>query len=186
MTEPPASPTAPPPRVPEPDAQPNFRSFGLQTYLWSNRDRYTDDALANAARAAGYTEDEIASAARIVATRRADDLAVRPVKARARRYVLAAYAITFLVFAVAFLRPTGVQPNLYYYRGAGPIALAVLGFMLVISVLLALAWVAGQHPKAERAEAAFGVMLALPFVLLVIVAGLCVATTGSLIFAPAA
>jgi len=167
--------------APARDPSSQWRGLELENYLWSNRDRFTAEALAHAARSAGYTDEEIGAAANNVERRRV----VEPVKARARRYVVTGYAITFLVFAVAFLRPSNTQAA-YYYRGSGPIALGILGSMLVITLLLALAWVGGQHPRAERAEAALGVMLAVPFVLLILVAGLCVATTGPLIFAPAA
>jgi hypothetical protein len=156
----------------------------VREYLWVNRDRFTEEALASAAQAAGYTADEISTAARSVAKRRADEAAAKPVRARARRYVLAAYGITFLVFAIAFLRPTG--PDNSYYRGFGPVALGVLGFTMLIALLLGLVWIGGRRPSADRAEGALGVMLAVPFVLLIVVAGLCVATTGSLIFGPAA
>jgi len=181
MTEQPARPTAPPPREAS-DVQTGFRQLSLETYLWSNRDKYTEAALASAAEAAGYAPEEVAAAAQVVATRRADEAAARPVRARARRYVLVAYGLTWLIFAFLFLRPE--PPDSGFYRGSGPAALGVLAFMLFITLLLALAWVGRGRPSAAQAEGALGVMLAVPFVLLVIVAGLCVTTTRPLIFGP--
>ena len=175
---------APAPRRGDSGFDASFRPQILHEYFWSYRDRFTEAALAASAQTSGYTPDEIAAAITSVARRRADEAAAKPVRARARRYVLAAYAITFVLFAIAFLRPSA--PESGYLRGIGPIALGILGFTMVIALLLGLAWVRSRRPPAERAESALGLMLAVPFVLLVLVAGLCVATTGPLIFAPAA
>jgi len=184
MTDPSTPAGAPAPRRGDSGFDASFRPQILHEYFWSNRDRFTEAALAAAAQSSGYTPDEIATAIASVVRRRADEAAARPVKARARRYVLAAYGITFVVFAFALLRPTA--PDNSYYRGFGPVALGILGFTMLVALLLGLAWVGGRRPSAERAEGALGVMLAVPFVLLVVVAGLCVVTTGPLIFAPAA
>jgi hypothetical protein len=184
MTDPSTPTGAPAPRRADSGFDASFRPQILHEYFWSNRDRFTEAALAAAAQASGYTSDEIAAAIASVARRRADEAAAKPVRARARQYVLTAYAITFLVFAVALLRPSA--PESGYLRGIGPIALGILGFTMLIALVLGLAWVRSRRPAAERAENALGLMLAVPFVLLVLVAGLCVATTGPLIFAPAA
>jgi hypothetical protein len=156
----------------------------LTAYFWSNRDRFTEAALSSAAQAAGYSPDEIATAARYVVGRRADEAAAKPVKARARRFVLAGYGVTFLVFAAGFLRPSA--PENTYLRGAGPLALGILGITMLAALLIGLLWIALRRPAADQAEGALGVMLVVPFVLLVVVAGLCVATTSPLIFAPTA
>jgi len=184
MTDPSAPPGAPAPRRGDTGFDASFRPQILHEHFWSNRDRFTEVALAAAAQSSGYTPDEIATAIASVVKRRADEAAAKPVKARARRYVLAAYGITFLVFAFAFMRPT--SPDSSYSHGFAPVALGVLGFTMLIALLIGLAWVGARHPSAERAEGALGVMLAVPFVLLVVVAGLCLVTTGPMIFAPAA
>jgi hypothetical protein len=57
---------------------------------------------------------------------------------------------------------------------------------MLAALLIGLLWIALRRPAADQAEGALGVMLVVPFVLLVVVAGLCVATTGPLIFAPTA
>jgi hypothetical protein len=185
MTDPSTPAGAPAPRRGDSGFDASFRPQILHEYFWSNRDRFTEAALVAAAQPSGYAPDEIATAIGSVARRRADEAAAKPVKARARRYVLAVYGITFLVFAFALLRPTA-SPDYSYYRGLGPVALGILGFTMLIALLLGLAWVGGRRPSAERAEGALGVMLAVPFVLLIVVAGLCVVTTGPLIFSPAA
>jgi|RhiMetdeSRZDD1v2_1073273.scaffolds.fasta_scaffold536726_3 hypothetical protein len=175
---------APAPRRTASEFDTAYRQMQVREYMWVNRDRFTEEALAAAAQAAGYTPEEIAMAARSVAKRRADEAAAKPVRARARRYVLGAYAITFLVFAIAFLRPN--TSDALYYQGMGTFALGILGITMLIALVLGLVWIGGRRPSAERAEAALGVMLSVPFVLLVVVAGLCLATTGPYIFAPAA
>jgi hypothetical protein len=180
MTGPSDPPVAPPPRRRAADIAASYRATILEDYLWSNRDRFTEAALATAAEGAGYGSDEIAAAAGAVARRRADEAAARPIKARARRSVLLAYGITWLVFAFLFLRPEA--DSVGYYRGVGPFALGILAVVLFLTLLLALAWIATQRPSADRAESALSIMLSVPFVLLVIVAGLCVTTTQSLIF----
>lgn len=178
MTDPSDQGAAPVPRRQASSFEASFRPGMLQDYLWSNRKRFTDTALANAALAAGYSTEEITAAAAAVAQRGVDEAAAKPVKARARRLVLAAYGITFLLFAIAFLRPT---PSPSMYVGGGGL-LTILAVAMLIAVALGLAWVASRHPTAERAEGALGLMLAVPFVLLILVAGLCVATTSSVIF----
>jgi hypothetical protein len=57
---------------------------------------------------------------------------------------------------------------------------------MLIALVLGFVWVAARRPSAERAEGALGVMLAVPFVLLILVAGLCLVTTSPVIFAPGA
>lgn len=182
MTDPKAESDAPAPRRGESGFDASFRPQILHEYFWSNRDRFTEAALVAAAQTSGYTADEIAAATGSVAKRHADETAAKPVKARARRFVLAAYGITFLVFAIAFLRPGTSQAA---YVGGGALLL-ILAVAMLIALSLGLAWVASRHPAAERAEAALGVMLAVPVVLLIVVAGLCAVTTGPLIIASGA
>ena len=166
------------PRPIHPGPEPASRRHILIGYLWSNRDRYTEASLSRAASDAGFTAEEITEAAAEVARRRRDELAVRPVKARARRAVLAIYGITFLVFAVLFLRP---NPSDTFMSNAGPLALVILAFVMLVALAIGLAVIAGQRPPHDRAEAAFGLMLAVPVVLLVIVSGSCLATSGWMI-----
>ncbi|HEX7346372.1 MAG TPA: hypothetical protein VF253_06245 [Candidatus Limnocylindrales bacterium] len=172
------------PRPRQPGTEPVRRQHVLIGYLWSNRDRFGEGALANAASEAGYTAEEIADAAAEVARRRRDEMAARPVRARARRTVLAIYGITFLVFAVLFLRPTGEEAS--YFRAFAPAALGVLGFVMLVALSIGLAAIGAQRPSADRAEGAFGVMLAVPVILLLVVGGLCVATTGPMLIEPGA
>lgn len=159
---------------------PAGRRHVLVRYLWEYRDRYTEDALSQAAGEAGFSPEEIAEAAGEVARRRRDEIAARPVKARARRAVLLIYGITFLVFAVLFLRPNPNE-NVLMRGVVEQVVVVVLAFVLLVALSMAFTFIGSRRPSEERAEEALGVMLAVPVVLLVIVSGLCFATSGSLI-----
>jgi hypothetical protein len=57
---------------------------------------------------------------------------------------------------------------------------------MLVALSIGLAAIGAQRPSADRAEGAFGVMLAVPVILLLVVAGLCVATTGPMLIEPGA
>ena len=61
--------------------------------------------------------------------------------------------------------------------GGATIALGILTFVLGIALLISVNWVRGRRPSAEQLGSAMLTMLSLPFVLLVSVTGLCIATT---------
>ena len=180
MTDPSDERAVPAPRRGANEFEAAFRPRMLHEYLWSNRDGFTEAALAAAAQAAGYSTEEITTAAAGVAKRRLDEAAAKPVKARARWYIFAAYGIVFVAFAIVFLQPAASRAM---FVGGG-VLLGILAVAMLIALWLGLAWVASRHPAEEGAKAALGVMLAVPFVLLIVVAGLCAVTTSPLIFAP--
>jgi hypothetical protein len=93
-----------------------------------------------------------------------------PIRRRGRRIVLVAYGLVYAGFAILFL-------TVAYRFGAGIIALILLGIVLLVALSISLAWVRSRHPSESEAEGALAAMLAVPFVLLVAVAGLCVAGT---------
>jgi len=147
------------------------RIAALSEYFAKGADEYTPEALRRAASESGFSPDEIEQAyARAEERRRAND-SVRPIRRRARRVVLAAYGLVYLVFAVLFL----TSSNRY---GGGVIALIILTIVLGIALLISVAWVNRRRPTAEQLEGALATMLALPLILLVAVAGLCVASSG--------
>jgi hypothetical protein len=156
-----ASRTGPPPAFP---GQP---VASLARYLEVNRDRFTDEALARAARDAGYTDAAIDEAMAGVRAR----AAAAPVRTRATRAVLGAYLLTYAVlvggmFASEFARKYGGHV-------VGAIILAaLLGFALLISRW----WLRRGAVKAGDAATGMAVLLSVPLVLLVVVAGLCIAT----------
>jgi len=147
------------------------RIGALSEYFAKGADQYTPEALRRAARESGFSPDEIEQAyARAEERRRAEELA-RPIRRRARWIVLAAYGLVLAVFAVPFL----TVPSRY---GVGQVALVVLAIVLGISLLISRSWINRRRPSADQTERALLTMLAVPFVLLVAVAGLCVASVG--------
>jgi hypothetical protein len=136
------------------------RVNALARYLGSHADRFTPEALRRAAIDAGYTPDEIDQAsdrARVTA-------AVRPIRARAQWIVLGAYALVWLLFVYAY--------------GTGTLQ-GILTISLLIALGLSLLWLRWRRPDPTTVGRATAVFLALPVILLVGVAGLCLPFEGS-------
>ncbi len=148
----------------------NDRVASLSEYFLAGADRYTPEALRQAASEAGFTPQEIDEAYGRATKRQRDEAVAGPIRNRARRIVLAAYGLVYAAFAVAFL-------TFAYRLGAGFIALVILSLALLLALSISLAWVRGRHPTEDQVEGALVGMLAVPFVLLFAVAGLCVAGT---------
>lgn len=136
----------------------------LALYLEANRRKFTDEALAAKALEAGYSQDEINRATEQL---RSVESAT-PVRKRARQVVLAAYLATYAALVAGML----LNPSTY---GAAPIGIGVLTAVLGVALAIALALVRSARPRAATQLALAGV-LAVPVILLVVVAGLCVAT----------
>jgi len=148
----------------------NDRVASLSDYFLAGAERYTPAALRQAASEAGFSAAEIDDAYARATSRQRDEELARPLRRRARWVVLAAYGLVYAVFFVAFL---GYE-NRY---GAATISLIVLTVVLGVALLISIQWVRGRRPTAERLQGAMVTMLSLPLVLLVSVAGLCIATT---------
>lgn len=146
------------------------RVMSLSDYFLAGAERYTPEALRLAASDAGFSPEEIDQAYRRASERQRDEEIAGPIRRRARRIVLAAYGLVYAAFVAAFL-------TVAYRLGAGIIALVILTLVLLIALSISLAWVRGRHPSEDQVEGALAAMLAVPFVLLVAVAGLCVAGT---------
>ena len=168
--------------TPQPPGDDRTRLESLVAYLVAQGERFTPGALGHAAAEAGYTPTEIDAAMELAEVRRQADTAARPVRARARWLVLAAYALTYLAFAVGFL--SGPKQNDPY--GIAVVALAVLTGVLGLALLISILWVNRRRVAASQLQGAMVALVALPFVLLVAVAGLCVVTTSSVLLGPAA
>jgi len=161
-------PTAP--SQPPPSATSGSRAdqvSALAAYLVANHGRFTDDALERAALDAGYPEDVLTEAR---AARSADPAVA--IRERARRWVLAAYGITFVLLLLGMF----INPAARTYGGSviGAIVLA-----LTLGLALAIALFAVRRSRPNIAATGAMVMtgiLAIPIILLVVVAGLCVAT----------
>jgi hypothetical protein len=146
------------------------RVASLSEYFLAGAERYTPEALRHAASEAGFTPQEIDQAYGRATERQRDEAVAGPIRLRARRIVLAAYGLVYAAFAIAFL-------TIAYRLGAGIIALVILSPALLVALAISLTWVRGRHPTEDQVEGALVAMLAVPFVLLFAVAGLCVAGT---------
>lgn len=147
------------------------RVASLSEYFLAGADRYTPEALRQAASEAGFTPQEIDEAYGRATARQRDEEIAGPIRRRARRIVLTAYGLAYAAFAVAFL-------TIAYRLGAGIIALVILSVALLVALSISLTWIRGRHPTEDQVEGALVAMLAVPFVLLFAVAGLCVAGTA--------
>jgi hypothetical protein len=165
-------PATPAPSLEDPASLPRARRayrVGLVTsYLETNRARFTEDALVQAARARGYPED-VVEEARLRA--RANE-ASAPIRQRARRWIQIAYLVTFAVLTIGILANESLRfPGSYNWIGIPALALT-LGLALLVSF----AWLRRRGGRAGDAATGIVVYLSVPIVLLVTVAGVCVAT----------
>jgi hypothetical protein len=144
------------------------RVDALARYLGSHEGQFTPEALRQAAIDAGYTPDEIEQAADRV--RRA--AAIRPIRARAQWIVLGAYALVWVLFASVYLTRD-------YSYGMGSVLQGILTISLLIALGLSLLWLRWRRPDPSTVGRATAVFLALPVILLVGVAGLCLPFVGS-------
>jgi hypothetical protein len=163
--------TRPPePAEPPPSTTTSSRAdqvSALAAYLAANHGRFTDEALDQAALDAGYPKDVLAEAR---AARGADPAVA--IRQRARRWVLAAYGITFLLLLVGMF----ANPAAGRYGGS---VIGAIVLTLTLGLALAIALFAVRRSRPSTAGTGAMVMtgiLAIPVILLVVVAGLCVAT----------
>jgi len=146
------------------------RVASLSEYFQAGAERYTPEALRQAASEAGFSQGEIDEAYGRTTKRQRDEELSRPLRTRAQWIVLAAFGLVYAVFFVAFL---GYDDR----YAAGTISLIILTVVLGVALLISIQWVRGRRPSAEQLQGAMFTMLVLPLVLLVSVAGLCIATT---------
>ena len=149
--------------LPEAPAPTGSDSDALDSYIEANLDRFTEGSLRAAAERAGFSGDEIEKAIRRAGARRQ----TAPLAARARRIVLAAYAITYLVLVVGLVGRRD-------YSSDGGLLTLVLTIALGIALAIGLWWIGRR-----RTSAGLGTLLALPLVLLIAIGGICSFTSGS-------
>ena len=155
------------PAGPAPAPPPGRPVESLARYLEVNRDRFTDEALARAARNAGYSDAAIDQARARVSAR----VAAAPARARATWAVLAAYLVTFAVLVA------GMFASEYARRyGGHVIGAAILALLLGLALLLSVIWIRSRAGKGSGPATGMAVLLSVPVVLLVAVAGLCIGT----------
>jgi hypothetical protein len=134
--------------------------------------RLTLDALGKQLREAGHAEPEVTAA---VAARRAELDAALPPGSDLRGRAAAVLVVTFFaVWGLITLALVTGEPIVY---DAGGIAALILGGLLLPMLLLGLAIVKVSGKLKRGAAGAMVAVLIVPFIYLVVVAGLCVATT---------
>jgi hypothetical protein len=94
--------------------------------------------------------------------------AAAPVRQRARRIVLVAYLVTYAVLVAGML----LNPATF---GGNIVGIMILTPVLGVALLIALVLVGRARARAG-AELAIAGVLAIPIILLVVVAGICVAS----------
>ena len=151
--------------------QTNDRVASLSEYFLAGAERYTPEALRQAASEAGYGSAEIEEAYGLATKRQRDEEVFGPIRTRAYRIVLAAYGLLLVAFAVPLL----TVPSAFNWSHA---ALLILAIMLGISLLISRTWIRSRHRSADEVEGALLTLLAVPIVLLIAIGGLCAASLG--------
>jgi hypothetical protein len=131
-------------------------------YLRDYGARYTRESLEASLREQGFTESDLAEA-----WRRFNAEQPRDLRARAAAILVVAFVGVWLAIAIP------LSANYTY----GPIGAAILGALLLVVLVPALFAVDGSSRLREGVTGALVAMLAIPFVLLFVIAGLCVSTT---------
>jgi hypothetical protein len=148
------------------------RVVALSQYFLAHADRFTADALRQAATEADFTPEEIVRATELMVARQRADEQVLPLRRQARWVVIGAYLIVWLLFGAVFL-----TKRMTY--DAGVILQGILTVALLIALGLSLLWVRGRHPEPSTVGRALVVFLVVPFILLIGIAGLCLPFTRS-------
>jgi hypothetical protein len=164
-----ARPAEPPPAPPDGETA---RRDALIRHFRLHGGQYTRFALDQAARSAGYSDNDIAGAWSAIDVEEGGKVPAARSARIARIIILVLY---FAVFAF-FVGGSNMASRTY---GVGVPILAVT--LLIVGGISLL--IVGRSKVVSRDPlAALTSLLALPFILLVIVAGLCVATTGPTFF----
>lgn len=140
------------------------RIEALATWLAEQSAAYTSPALERSALETGYTKAEFDEAVRLASRREGERQVIKPLKGRARLMVLLGYGLVWLLFGTQFL--FGPEPYLSTYQ-------LILTMSLLVAIAISLAWIHVRRPDPDRIGRALAILLAVPVVLLVAVAGLC-------------
>jgi hypothetical protein len=141
-------------------------------WLRGHQATFTRDALASGLRDAGYSEAEIAAAFERL-DREAIEPATQDLRSRAAAILVIAFLGTWLVLVLRMIAIGGTG-------GFVGLAAVILGAILLVIGAISFAGIESSSRLRKGTTGALVAILAVPFVLLVIVAGLCVATTSPL------
>jgi hypothetical protein len=132
----------------------------LHAYLMANRGRYTDDALLEAAANAGYRREVVLEA--IAALPPLESTA--PTRKRAVLVVLGSYAVVFALLAASMAANGNGNLNV------------ILAISMGLGALISIPFLRRGPRMAPGAQLAMGGLIAVPLVLLVLIAGTCLAS----------
>jgi hypothetical protein len=140
----------------------------LAWWMVEHRSAYTPEALDRAALAAGYTAEQVADARRRADVRIRKTERLQPVRRTARRTVLLAYGVVWVALVVGLFagRPEG---SLDFTE----LLVVVLSVSMAIALAMSLAAIRQADPDPERPARAVALLLALPTILLLAIAGVC-------------
>jgi hypothetical protein len=164
MTEPDPTRKTPPPRPPLGTWDDRVRLSFLTDWVARQRGSFTDAALERTALTTGYTHEEFITATKLADARLSENAAIKPIRSRARIFVLAAYAVVWGLFAIPYLLGSSTY---------GPGLQTILTISLGIGLGLSLVVIHLAHPDPERRTRAMALFLAVPVILLLGVAGSC-------------
>ena len=158
---------SPTPAAPPPDGAAARDVTALNAYVAQYYGKYTDAALTDHLLKIGHQRADIDAALRAAAA--ADQ--VGPVNARARMIVRLLYLVTYGVLVAGMLFASRA-----FDYGAGIIGTIVLTVVLGIAFLISVVWLRWRGSRDRGMRPDLITMLAIPVVLLILVAGACLAT----------
>lgn len=144
------------------------RAAALARWMVEHQRAFTEVALERSARAAGYTDEEIADARTRADARISSEQTLRLVRSSARRVVIAAYVLVWVLFCIGYATQTASS-----WLDVRFLLVAVLTVALLISLAMSIVINRFVHPDADRPTRAFVLLLAVPAVLLMAVSGIC-------------
>jgi hypothetical protein len=155
------------PAIPD---DPKDRVGLLGTWIKEHRGYFTDTSLERIAVKAGYTHDEFIEAVAILEARSRDSAGIGPLKKTARWFVLGAYGATWLFFAIPYLGP--------WATSYGSLLQTILTIALAVGLAISLIVIQLARPDPGRPGRAMTILLVVPVILLLGVAGSCLPFAG--------
>jgi hypothetical protein len=148
------------------------RADQLTAWIQAGRANHTDAALERSALASGYTAEEFRLAADLASTRDRHRAAIQPIRSNAQRWILAAYGVVWLLFAIPYL----VRQTQDAY---GPFLQGILTLSLLIGLGISAVAIRVLHPNPDNVARAMVILLVVPAITLVAITGLCLPFVGA-------
>lgn len=165
------SPPAPGPAGTDDPAGPD-RLAALARWMVEHDASFTPEALDRSAIAAGYRSADVAAARGGADVRIRSTQALAPIRSTAKRAIVVAYVAVWVVFGLAFIATPARTLDFDF------VLFAVLTLALLVTLALSLGIIRSIRPDPERPTRALALLLVVPVILLLGVAGLCLPATG--------